>query len=76
MEFTRVPLAPFAIGLILAPPAEGQLRSGLMASGGSLLPLVQRPIALGFLLVAVATSVWPAYRDYRRRQRGAAAAAF
>ena len=29
MEYARVPLAPFAIGLILAPPAEGQLRSRL-----------------------------------------------
>jgi putative tricarboxylic transport membrane protein len=68
MEYARVPLAPFAIGLILAPLAEGQLRSGLMASGGSLLPLVQRPIALAFLVVAVAMSVWPAYRDHRRRR--------
>jgi TctA family transporter len=39
-----------------------------MASGGSLLPLVERPIALGFLLVSVAMSAWPPYRDYRRRR--------
>jgi TctA family transporter len=39
-----------------------------MASGGSLLPLVQRPIALAFLVVAVVMSVWPAYRDHRRRR--------
>ena len=68
MEYARVPLAPFAIGLILAPLAEGQLRSGLMASGGSLLPLVERPIALSFLVVSVAMAVWPAYRGHRRRR--------
>ena len=38
-----------------------------------MLPLVQRPIALGSLLVAVAMSVWPTYRAYRRRQGAAAA---
>jgi putative tricarboxylic transport membrane protein len=68
MEYARVPLAPFAIGLILAPLAEGQLRSGLMASNGSILPLVQRPIALTFLLTALAMSIWPFCRDYRRRR--------
>lgn len=70
MEYARVPLAPFAIGLILAPLAEGQLRSGLMASAGSLVPLVERPIALSFVLASVAMCAWPFYRDYRRRQRG------
>jgi putative tricarboxylic transport membrane protein len=75
MEYARVPLAPFAIGLILAPLAEGQLRSGLMASDGSLWPLVERPIALAFLLVALLMSVWPAYRDARRRRWGLAGTA-
>jgi TctA family transporter len=56
------------IGLILAPLAEGQLRSGLIASGGSLLPLVQRPIPLSFLVVSVAMAAWPAYRGHRRRR--------
>jgi putative tricarboxylic transport membrane protein len=76
MEYARVPLAPFAIGLVLAPLAEGQLRSGLMPSAGSLLPLVERPIALSFLLVAVDMSFWPAYGDARRRRRRAVAGAF
>ena len=58
LEYARVPLAPFVIGMVLAPLAEGQLRSGLMASGGSLAPLYQRPIAAAFLLVAAAMLVW------------------
>jgi putative tricarboxylic transport membrane protein len=74
MEYARVPLAPFAIGLILAPLAEGQLRSGLMASGGSLAPLVQRPIALAFVIAAAAMCLWPLYRDSRRRPRTPGAA--
>jgi putative tricarboxylic transport membrane protein len=68
MELARVPLAPFAIGLVLSPFAEGQLRSGLMASGGSLMPLVERPIAASFLLVAALMLAWPFVSDWRRRR--------
>jgi putative tricarboxylic transport membrane protein len=65
LEWCKVPLAPFAIGLVLGPLAEGQLRAGLMASGGSLAPLVTRPIALGFVLAAVAMTVWTVWRGRR-----------
>jgi len=68
LEHARVPLGPFVIGLVLAPLAESQLRSGLMLSGGSLLPLVQRPIALAFVTVAAAMFVWPFYREWRRNR--------
>lgn len=67
LEVAKVPLAPFIIGLILAPVAEAELRSGLMASGGSFMPLVQRPVALALLLAAAALFVWPFWRARRRR---------
>jgi len=45
---TSIPLAPFVIGLVLAPIAKQNLRTGLMISGGSLLPLITRPVSLLF----------------------------
>lgn len=68
LELAAVPLGPFVIGLILAPLAETQLRAGLMASDGSLLPLVQRPIAASFLAISVLFFMWPIWRDWRRRR--------
>lgn len=50
----NIPLAPFVIGFVLAPLAEENLASGLMASGGSYLPLVTRPFALVCLFVTMA----------------------
>jgi putative tricarboxylic transport membrane protein len=67
MEFAKVPLAPFVVGLVLAPVAESELRSGLMASGGSFMPLIERPIALTVLLISAALFVWPFYREWRKR---------
>ena len=63
-----VPVGPFIIGYILAPIAESQLRSGLMAYDGSFLPLVTRPVSLAFLIIAVATLALPALRKRRRRR--------
>lgn len=67
MVKAKIPLGPFSIGFILAPLAEMSLRSGLMATGGDVLPLFTRPISLGFLLVALGTFVWPLMRLLRSR---------
>jgi putative tricarboxylic transport membrane protein len=67
LEYAKVPLGPFVIGLVLAPLAEMQLRAGLMSSDGSLWPLVQRPISLGFMIVSLAMFIWPFWREWRRR---------
>lgn len=74
LEKIKVPLAPFVIGFILAGLAESQLRSGLMASAGSIEPLFTRPIAAVFLAVAVfmlVWSFWGEWRRYRAHNRGA-----
>jgi TctA family transporter len=42
-----------------------------MASDGSLWPLVQRPIAASFLVVALLFFLWPVWRDWRRRRLAA-----
>jgi len=49
----RLPLAPFVIGFVLAPLAEESLSAGLMATGGSYLPLVTRPFSIVCLVLAV-----------------------
>jgi putative tricarboxylic transport membrane protein len=66
LELARVPLGPFVIGLILAPLAEGQLRAGLMASDGSLWPVIERPLSLTFVALSAAMFLWPLWRDWRR----------
>lgn len=48
-----IPSAPFILGFILGPMAETNLRRGLQLSEGSLMPFVQKPIALTFLLITV-----------------------
>lgn len=72
LEVAKVPLAPFVVGLALAPVAEMELRAGLMSSAGSYAPFVQRPAALFLLVVAAAVFMWPFLRGWRRtRVRGA-----
>ncbi|MBL8700855.1 MAG: tripartite tricarboxylate transporter permease [Alphaproteobacteria bacterium] len=70
LEIAKVPLAPFVIGLVLAPVAETELRSGLMATAGDLTPLFTRPISGSFLVVSVLVLFWPFVRSWRRRRPG------
>ena len=67
LELAKVPLAPFVVGLVLAPVAEAELRSGLMASAGSLMPLIERPVACAMLILSAALFVWPFIRSWRER---------
>jgi putative tricarboxylic transport membrane protein len=59
------PVAPLLIGVVLGPMVENNLRKTLVMFDGSLLPMVQRPIAAGFIaatILAVAGLVWIGYR--------------
>ena len=69
-ERMKIPLAPFVIGFILAPVAEENLQAGLMASSGSFLPLIQRPISLIFVvssLVLLAVSLYKRFKYGRSK---------
>lgn len=66
MDRAGIPLAPFVIGFVLAPIGEQHISEGLMQSGNSWQPLFTRPIALVFLLAALATL---AFSLYRRRSQ-------
>ncbi len=66
MERGGYPLGPFVIGFILGPIAEAKLRSGLMVTGGDIMPLFTQPLSASFLVVAAALLVWaflPSQRD-------------
>lgn len=68
LERAGIPLGPFCIGLILAPIAEKELRSGLMLSGDSFLPLVTRPASLTFLIISALFLAWPFYKEWQMRR--------
>ncbi len=69
MERMGFPLAPFVIGLVLAPLAEKHLCAGLMISNGSYWPLVENPISLVFLLVSLGILVWSLVGAWRGRKK-------
>jgi putative tricarboxylic transport membrane protein len=68
MEKAKIPLGPFVIGLILGPIAEKNMRSGLMLSDGSFLPVITRPISLAFMIIALVTLVWTLYRELKHQK--------
>ncbi len=57
LERFRYPLPPLVLGIVLGPLLEANFRK-MLASEGSLLPLVQRPISLTFLVLAVVSLIW------------------
>lgn len=69
MERTGMPLGPFVIGFVLSRILEGELRSGLMWSGGSYLPLITRPIALAFTIVSIIVLIYPLFDKFWKFRR-------
>lgn len=67
MEKFKMPLGPFVIGFVLSPIAEIQLRSGLMASEGSLAPMFLRPFAVTFLIITFLSLLWPVYLKLKKQ---------
>ena len=67
-ERLKIPLAPFVIGFVLAPVAEENLLTGLMASNGSYLPIIQRPISLLFVVLSVILLTFLIYRQFKNRR--------
>lgn len=61
-EFAKVPLAPFVVGFVLAPLGEGKLRASLMSSDGDITAILDRPIAMTLMAVALGMLVLPTLR--------------
>lgn len=52
LERFNYPLTPIILGIVLGPIMERNLREGLIAYHGSLLPIFTRPISLVFVILA------------------------
>ncbi|WP_316980368.1 tripartite tricarboxylate transporter permease [Shumkonia mesophila] len=64
----NIPHAPFVIGFILAELAESALRTALMASAGSLEPIVYRPVALAFIFITVFMLIYSMRKGRKKTQ--------
>nr|WP_306265560.1 tripartite tricarboxylate transporter permease [Pararhizobium sp. IMCC3301] len=62
LDRARVPLGPFIIGLVLATPFESELRTALQLSDGSLLAIVDHPVALVFVVLSFVMLMMPLLR--------------
>ena len=66
MRRIKFPLAPFIIGFVLWPVAEGNLGAGLMTHGGSLWPLVTQPIACTMIVLSLLMLLFPLWRKLKK----------
>lgn len=69
MQKGGYPTLPLAMGLILGPMIENNLRSAMMLPKASAWMFLQYPISFGFLLAAVLVIAWRVWQ-MRRNQRG------
>ena len=72
MKRYKYPLAPMVVGFILTPMLEENLRRSLMRSQGSLMPMLQSPIAVVFLLMTLAMLVYTVASETKKNREGAA----
>ncbi|MEZ6133414.1 MAG: hypothetical protein R3C53_00755 [Pirellulaceae bacterium] len=68
LERMKLPLAPFVLGLVLAPIGEEHLSEGLMQTGGSYWPLVTRPVSFLFSVCALLILTWSLWQ-YRKHNQ-------
>lgn len=63
------PMPPLILGLILGPLMESNYGISLRISFGDYMIFFTRPMAAFFLLVAIATFLWPLWPLYQERQK-------
>jgi len=68
MSKFKIPLAPMILGVILGPMAETNFRRALMTDSDLTL-FFTRPISLAFMLLALASLLYPVYRTYREKRK-------
>jgi putative tricarboxylic transport membrane protein len=59
-------LVPLILGMVLGPMLERGIRRTLIASDGSLLAFVDRPISLVLLLITAAMIMVQIFKSYRK----------
>ena len=65
----KLPVAPLIMGFILGEMVETYLRRALMASKGSYLPFVTRPISAVFLAIAVLSIVFSIRKNIKAARK-------
>ena len=70
MKKHKYPLAPMVVGFILTPMLEENLRRSLMRSKGSLMPMIQSPIAVVFLVLTAAVLVYTVVSEVKKSKKG------
>ncbi|BAC14794.1 hypothetical conserved protein [Oceanobacillus iheyensis HTE831] len=64
----KFPLTPLILGFILGPILEVNLRRGLQLTGGDFIPFLTSPIAATFLIIAVLSVVFSAFKTYKSKK--------
>lgn len=64
------PTAPMILGFILGPYLETYMVRANQLGRGSLMPIFQRPIAMGFLIVMAAFVVFQIYTNVKKMKAG------
>jgi len=67
MRKLSMPMAPLVLGFLLGPLFEQSLRQSISLSGGNLLLVLTRPIAMGFLIATVLALALVTYLKMRSR---------
>lgn len=62
-------LASFVLGIILGPMVEAELRRALMLSGGSFLPMFQRPLSMFFFILIVLSIAGPLVKEQIKKRK-------
>ena len=69
---TGFPISPMILGLILGPIMESALRTGMMRSGGSIMPFFTRPWSLGLIALTVISICFSGvYKRFEERKKKA-----
>jgi len=69
LDRAKVPLGPFVIGFVLSGIFEAELRSSLQMSDNGIWGILDRPIALTFVIISVAMLVWPFIQQHLVNRR-------
>ena len=75
MNKLEFPLSPILLALILGPMCEQNFVRFMDLNGGNFMAITHHPIAIGFLVVAVATVLFSIYNQQKINKREAAAKA-
>lgn len=69
LKTRKYPMGPLVLGVILGPIAEENLRNAMLASQGRFLEIFQRPLAVAFLALTVASLLLPVLQEWKKRRK-------